>query len=272
MKNQPTTSKEVLNDLYKANQQQPESANKIAVDTGIQIIKEYKNTGYLSWEGAAILAACFLIVFANTVTTIFNLAKTGQTIKRNVTAYLNKEDFQDKAVIEAILRDMLEVSQSDRVCLGILHNGTGWGAVHFTKMSVRYEARRVGIESVKGVFKDIDIDRISEEIVAAEVDRFTYFTRDDKRLNAGCTAYLDSLGIKSVYTRLLSSKESLTGKLLSRFIKPKEVGVYAILELQNITEEEDLISADDKVKQQVEELYQKLVWSMERVRKGKKLY
>lgn len=271
MENQPTTSKEVLNDLYKANQQ-PESANKIAVDTGIQIIKEYRNTGYLSWEGATILCVCVFFVLANTITTIFNLAKTGQTIKRNVTAYLNKEDFQEKAVIEAILKDMLEVSESDRVCLGILHNGTGWGALHFTKMTVRYEARKAGIESVKGVFKDIDIDKISEEIVEAEVDRFTYFTREDKRLNVGCAAYLDSLGIKSVYTRLMSSKESLTGKLLSKLIKPKEVGVYAILELQKITEEADLINVDDKVKQQVEELYQKLVWSMERVRKGKKLY
>jgi hypothetical protein len=38
MEKQPTTSKEVINDLLCTNQQQkPETADKIAVDTGIQI-------------------------------------------------------------------------------------------------------------------------------------------------------------------------------------------------------------------------------------------
>lgn len=250
------------------------SANQIAVDTGIQVIKEYNHTGYLTYEGALILAWSSIFLATSTIANVVNLIKVGGTARKNIIAYLQPEHFQDKEYIEDILNEMLLTSQSDRVCLGILHNGTSWGNLHFTKMSVRYEARRIGIESVKTILVDVDIERIKEEVRGYSDSEFKYFSKEDSNLSPGCVAYLDNFGIKSVYSRLLSSKESMTNKLFNKFIKPKEVGIYAILELQKISDEPTHIRGAEeqaKTKQKLEELYQKLLWTMDRVRKGKRL-
>jgi hypothetical protein len=254
MENQSTTSQEELNDLYKANQQNPETANKIAVDTGIQVIKSYKDTGYLSWDGAAILAACGTVLVANTITNIVNLVRIGNTVSRNAITYLTESHFKETEYIEGILRDLLTASDSDRVCLGVLHNGERWGSKHFTKMTVAYETRKSGIASVKPVFKAVDIEKISEELRIATHTEFISFKRSDLGLSSGCKIYLDTVGIKSVSTRLLRSKE----------------GVYAILELQKLSESESV--KDDSKSQKLEEIYNRLSWAMDRVRKGKKLY
>lgn len=254
MKNRPTTSKEVLQDLYRANQQQPETSNNIAVDTGIQIIKEYKNTGYLSWDGAAILAACGTVLIANTVTNIINLVSIGNTAARNAIIYLSDTHFKETEYIEGILRDLLVASDSDRVCLGILHNGERWGSKHFTKMTIAYETRKSGISSIKSLFKGVDIEKVREELRIATHTKFITFNRSDSGLSRGCQVYLDSVGIKSVSTRLLRSKE----------------GVYGILELQKLSEN-NLVMNDNK-SEQTEEIYNKLSWAMDRVRKGKKLF
>lgn len=253
MENQSTTTKEVLSNLHKANQQPP-SANSIAVDTGIQIIKEYNQIGYLSWDGAAILAACGTILVANTVTNIVNLVKVGGTASRNAIIYLTDNHFKETEYIEGILRDLLVASDSDRVCLGVLHNGERWGSKHFTKMTIAYETRKSGIASVKALFKGVDIEKIREELKVSIHTEFTSFNRSDPGLSSGCKIYLDSVGIKSVISRLLRSKE----------------GTYGILELQKLSERESGI--DDRKSQQLDEIYNRLFWAMDRVRKGKKLY
>ena len=254
MDKQPTTSKEVFNDLYRANQQQkPETANKIAVDTGIQIWKEYKNTGYLSWDGAAILVACGTILVTNAITNIINLVRVGNGISNAIT-YLTDSHFKETEYIEGILRDLLVASDSDRVCLGVLHNGERWGSKHFTKMTIAYETRKSGIASVKSLFRGVDIEKVREELRIATHTKFISFKRSDLDLSSGCRVYLDSVGIRSVTTRLLRSKE----------------GVYGILELQKLSESESVI--DDSKSQQLEEIYNRLSWAMDRVRKGKKLH
>lgn len=254
MENQVASSKEVLNDLFKANQQKPENANEIAVDTGIQVIKSYKDTGYLSWDGVFILAACGTVLVANTITNIVNLVKIGNTVSRNAITYLTEGHFKETEYIEGILRDLLTASDSDRVCLGVLHNGERWGSKHFTKMTVAYETRKYGIASVKPVFKAVDIEKIKEELRISKNTEFTSFNRSDSGLSNGCKEYLDSVGIKSVSSRLLKSKE----------------GTYAILELQKLSERE--LVKDDSESQKLDEIYNRLSWAMDRVRKGKKLY
>lgn len=260
----------MVNQLAYLPTEKQQSDHNISVETGIQIIKQYKDTGYLTYDGALVLGVIGLFLTANIITNIINLIEAGETARKNVVAYLKPEHFQDREYIENILKEMLTTSQSDRVCLGILHNGTNWGKLHFTKMTVKYEARRQGIESVKNILKDIDIERISEEIKKYSEDEFKHFSRKDSTLSPGCIVYLDSLGIKSVYSRLLSSKESITNKLFNRFFKPKEVGVYAILEMQRLTEEEEY-RYSDCTQQKLEELYKKLLWAMDRVRTGKRL-
>lgn len=261
----------MVNQLAQTPTEKQQSNHQISVETGIQIIKQYKDSGYLTYDGALVLGVIGLFLTANIITNIINLVEAGEVAKKNITAYLKPEHFEDREYIENILKEMLQVSHSDRVCLGIFHNGTNWGNLHFTKMSVKYEARRQGIESVKPILKDIDIERIAEDIRAYTDTEFRYFSRENLGINPGCIVYLDSLGIKSVCCRLLSSKESIGNKLFRRFFKPKEVGVYAILELQSLSEESREDKDPTSTKQKLEELYKKLVWAMDRVRKGKKL-
>jgi hypothetical protein len=145
-------------------------------------------------------------------------------------------------------------SDSDRVCLGVLHNGERWGSKHFTKMTIAYETRKSGIASVKSLFRGVDIEKVREELRIATHTEFVSFKRSDSGLSSGCKTYLDTVGIKSVSTRLLRSKE----------------GVYGILELQKLSESESVI--DDSKSQQLEEIYNRLSWAIDRVRKGKKLH
>lgn len=261
----------MVNQIAHAPTEKQQSNQQISVETGIQIIKQYKDTGYLTYDGALVLGVIGLFLTANIITNIINLVEAGETARKNITAYLKPDHFQDKEYIENILKDMLTTSHSDRVCLGIFHNGSNWGNLHFTKMSVKYEARRQGIESVKNILKDIDIERISEEIKAYSEEEFRHFSIEDSNLSPGCIIYLDNLGIKSVWSRLLSSKESISSKLLSKFIKPKEVGVYAILEIQSLSEESKENSYSADTEQKLEDLYKKLLWAVDRVRRGKKV-
>jgi hypothetical protein len=255
MEKQTSTCKEVLNNLYKAQQEkQPQTANKIAVDKGIQLIKEYKNTGYLSWDGAAILVASGIILIVNTITNIVSLIKIGNTVRRNAITYLSDNHFKETDYIEGILRELLIVSDSDRVCLGVLHNGEYWGSKHFTKMTIAYETKKSGINSIKYLFRGVDIEKISSELKSATHTEFTNFNRIDSNLSTGCKEYLDTLGIKSVSTRLLRSKE----------------GVYGILELQKLSERD--LKINSVKSQQQEEIFNKLSWAMDRVRKGQKIY
>lgn len=215
-------------------------------------IKIYNETGTISPINVLLLLLAGVVVIQNRISEIRLL----QTTTGNVIAYINKDSVQQKKKIEQILLELRALTDADRVVVGLFHNGTSVGSFHFTKLSLVYESLKTGITSLRKRYKDIDVTGIEGELLTYQSDKFTRNAVSDINVDNGCKQYLNSIGLESVYTRLIP-------------VNGEKNSYYGVTQIQFASEHNDEIS-QDRLKE-IEKTYNRLLTALDYVRRNKKI-
>lgn len=133
--------------------------------------------------------------------------KTLDKLAKSSYSFLSKSYIKDVNYVEDILENILLLTDSDRVCVGVFHNGENWGSFHFLKMSIIYEATRPGIQAFKKRFQSIPLERISTEINNITTQEFRIFNYSAD-LPVGCCQYMDANGLSSISSRLIATSNN----------------------------------------------------------------
>lgn len=198
----------------------------------------------------------FVVINSSLILTIalLNYIRLSKSPLTNVISYLSKEDIKQRQMVEGILKEMLGLSNAHRVVIGLFHNGTSVGSLHFQKMSVFYEALSPSASSLKMAFKDVEAYKLEQEVLKGSPDKFSKYSRQDPDLDPECKKYLDTQGLNTIYSRLLVSKK----------------GVFGILEIQYVEDVELEVLHNNYVSRQLEQIFNKLRRALENVRKSRK--
>jgi hypothetical protein len=213
---------------------------RIVVDSTERVLKDYVDTGHLPSESITILAFTAIVLISNLLTNILNLVKLSEVLYTNISTGISKKQLEFIEYVEKTLYELVEVTDTDRACIGLFHNGKTWGSVHFLKMSILYEARRDGVSSIRRKFQNVEVEGIREEIAISHSDKFTKISITDERLSDSCKYYLRSVGINTAYTRKIVDKNG---------------NILGIMELQNTVDRPRKDAFDGEV---TEMLYRKL--------------
>lgn len=230
-----------------------EDYGRIVVDSTERVLRDYFDTGQLPSESIIILAFTTIVLISNLLTNVLNLAKLSEGLYTNISTGISKRHLEFIEYVENILYQLVEVTDTDRACIGLFHNSKTWGSVHFLKMSILYEARRDGVRSIRRKFQNVELEVIREEISISSSDRFIKLSATDERLSDSCKYYLTTVGINSVYTRKIVDKKG---------------NILGIIELQNVVDRPRTDAVDSEV---AEMLYRKLSTIVNRVKNKKQV-
>jgi len=230
-----------------------EDYSQIVIDSTQRVLKDYVNTGVLPSESIIILAFTSIVLISNLLTNVLNLVKLSEGFYTNISTGITKKQLDFIEYVENILYQLVEVTDTDRGCIGLFHNSKTWGSVHFLKMSILYEARRDGIKSIRRRFQNVEVEVIREEIAISSSRRFTKLSLTDEKLSDSCKYYLSTVGVNSVYTRKIVDKKG---------------NILGIIELQNTVDRPRLDSIDSEV---TEMLYHKLSTIVNNVKNKKQV-
>lgn len=230
-----------------------EDYGRIVVDSTERVLRDYVDTGHLPSESIIILAFTTIVLMSNLLTNILNLVKLSEGFYTNISTGISKKQLEFIEYVENTLYELVEVTDTDRACIGLFHNSKTWGSVHFLKMSILYEARRDGVRSIRRKFQNVEIEVIREEIAMSYSDRFTKLSVTDERLSDSCKYYLSTVGINTVYTRKIVDKKG---------------NILGIIELQNIVDRPRKDAIDSEV---TEMLYRKLSTIVNRIKNRKQV-
>ena len=230
-----------------------EDYGRIVVDSTERVLRDYVDTGQLPSESIIILAFTTIVLISNLLTNVLNLAKLSEGFYTNISTGISKRHLEFIEYVENILYELVEVTDTDRACIGLFHNSKTWGSVHFLKMSILYEAKRDGVRSIRRKFQNVELEVIREEISISSSDRFTKLSATDERLSDSCKYYLTTVGINSVYTRKIVDKKG---------------NILGIIELQNVVDRPRADAVDSEV---AEMLYRKLSTIVNRVKNKKQV-
>jgi len=216
------------------------------------IAKNYKTDTPLVnhlFDGAILLSTALVLVQQ-----WMNRLSILKVATKDILAFVSKRDLAKKTEIENLLHEIRAITACDRVAVGLFHNGTTIGNIHFTKMSLVYEAVKDGIVSLKTTVKDIAIEHIEAEILLGNSEEFMRIDVDDSKLDPKCKKYLDSLSISTVYTRLLQfGNDNIYGIMQLHYFKPCEKSIIGDRQIQRIFNKatsliENMIKVADKKK------------------------
>lgn len=182
------------------------------------------------------------------VKTIDRLAKSSYT-------FINNSYFKEVKYVEDILENILLLTQSDRVCIGVFHNGDKWGSFHFMKMSIIYEAVKPGIQSFKKKFHSVPIEKLLDEIKTINTSEFKIFNYNSD-LNIGCRQHMDTCGLTSISSRLISKNSEASDSIIAVINCHKVNGTFN----QSSFLSEDLIRE-----------FNRLCWALSRINESKPL-
>lgn len=214
------------------------------------VIDKYNRGDNLSLVDIVILIASLGALTSSILTTLGKIKLPSDYAH----AFIGKLSFEQRRIIEDILRELLGVCDCDRIIIGWFKNGTGVGADHFEKLFVRYEALSTGIGSVKNTLKDVDIAYLETHVMEGCNHVFKKQTVDDKNINTAYLSYLNNLNVGCTYSRLIGDDDSY----------------YAIIELHVLSNNSDVTFSPEQVKK-MNVIYNRVKHVLEYVRKNKRI-
>lgn len=197
-----------------------------------------------------------LIIAITIVKFIMPAVKTIDKLTKSSYSFLTKSYFKEVKYVEDILENILLLTEADRVCVGVFHNGDKWGSFHFMKMSIIYEAKRPGIQSFKKTFQSVPIERLIEEIKSVSEGYFSLFNKSDS-LSVGCQQHMDANGISAISSRLISKNQD-----------KESDRVIAVINCHKITGsfDQELFEQPEVVRE-----FNRLCWALTRINESKSL-
>jgi hypothetical protein len=199
-----------------------------------------------------------IITLSESITVILSLIilyKSFADKGKDVITFISRERIEEQAYINSLLREFLGVTQCHRICIGIFHNGTKAGSIHFRKMSIVYEALSHGVSSIKNKVQSKSIIEFEDEILKYSDSEFTRYSIEDSDIKPECRKHLDFIGVHTIYSRLLSIKK----------------GGYGIMQLQFIDKPDfEIFNTLDKI-QSAEKIFNKISTALDYIAKGKKI-
>lgn len=229
-----------------------------AYGTAGHIAEHYSQTGAVSGVELTILIFSAIAITATATISWLNYLQSFKLPLPllDILAKVVKQDVNENNRIENVLRELRGITGCQRAVIGIFQVASPNGLIHFKKMSFRYEACSNNTGSLKKFLYDID-SRIYEQITCDAMvnsqsdcdasDKFTKFSRYDLGLNSEFCRYMDFIGLRTVYSRLL-----FTGK------QAKDRVYYGIVELHFTSEPDNDFMADKELKDRVEEVFNNL--------------
>lgn len=231
-------------------------SNQIEVNPSLNTT-EVLNTNLLKHEeGSSFIA--FLILSSSVLSLIISIVNhlniLTLPIRNRITEYTNKEREQI-LIVENTLREYLVIAGCQRVVIGLFHNGTSVGAIHFKKMTISHECTTNETISIKSKFDNVSLAKLDQELNKSSSYSFTKFDIKDDSLPVGCKSYMSENGIQRVLTRLLTNRK----------------GIYGILELHYTeTPAFDVIN-NKELLLQLESVHRKVCTLLDYVIKNKKI-
>ena len=218
---------------------------KILSNETVKIIQKQENITFYDYFSLLIN----LLIIA---TLIYKVIQPLSEIVKPFKVRLTKNYFKEIDYIEDILEEIMILTDSDRVCVGVFHNGDTWGQFHFLKMTIIYEARKQGITSIKKIYNNVPLEKIKEQLQKIKEDKFYIFNRKND-FSVECMQYLDSQNLKGILSRLISNKKG---------------DVIAILESQRLGGYFSQLDLNDP---RLEPTFNRLVYSLSLINEGKQL-
>lgn len=163
--------------------------------------------------------------------------------KRDIFAYLDKEDTKATSIIEHELEDLRSMVSADRVAIGTFSNGFYYGKKKIQTMTCRFEAINFNTPSIKDKIDNIDVGKFSEDLETSSPTAFTITTarslgkrsRVERIMNifrsdAGiidssprCLRYMNRTGVDAICSRMINDGKGDIGILHIHYVKePKD--------------------------------------------------
>lgn len=206
--------------------------------------------------GIAFIEFFYLIASITTLTVvIYNRIKEIHKPIKTAIAYFSHNDIKEKQAVESVLQNFIKLTGCHRVCIGLFHNGSGAGSIHFKKMTITHEAKKPGIVSFISRFRNVDLYKIEAELLMSNSYAFTHISADHAKLDSGCKNYMVSNGLKYVLCRQLLCKK----------------GIYGIIELQFVEDPDLTLLNNPETIKQVNVVYEQVANMTDYIRRNKPL-
>lgn len=186
------------------------------------LIKQVKANPKVDFLDYSSLGLQFLILLIAGINTL----RAFKSPIRNKIRHLSKKDLAQTDHMESLLKELLYIAKCDRVSVALLHNGSFVGKdIHFDKLSVFYEVTNPNIVSIKDNIQAIKVSKVYKHMSSTSEDHFSKFSRDkEKDINPNFARFLDSIGIDTVYSRLLVDSQGIYGIIELHYVNtPNEI-------------------------------------------------
>jgi hypothetical protein len=166
-----------------------------------------KSLGLQEYSDGSFILYFFLIVFIiQRLNDVFSFARNILILPKQVSEtykFITKEDLKLLENLESLMNQLLGITGADRVAIAKIHNGTYDNTnAHEMKFSIVYETFSSRVKSTKAKIQSMPLDFIKEEISLGSTTDYQRFDRSN--LDSMCDLYLDRVGIKTKYYKLLA--------------------------------------------------------------------
>lgn len=161
-----------------------------------------------------------LLIFTLIISKFTSAIEPAKKVIESLT-YVSKEDLELLNDIENCMQRLMSATQSDRIIIGLFHNGTTDKlGFHEKKISAIFEVTD-RLKPTKDQVQSIPIDFVKEEILLADDKYFQTYKRGN--LHSRCDEYLDRIGIVRKDFKLLKDNRSIYGLINIHFlVEPEE--------------------------------------------------
>jgi hypothetical protein len=214
------------------------------------------NSPNIPLYGVSILQFFYLVASLTTlIVVIYNHIKEMHTPIKTAVSYFSHSEIKEKQAVESVLENFIKLTGCHRVCIGLFHNGSGAGSIHFKKMSVTHEAKKPGISSFISRFRNIDLYKVEPELLLSNSYEFISISVNDSSLDSGCKNYMISNGLKYILCRQLLCKK----------------GIYGIIELHFVEEPDLTLLNNPDIIHQINIVYEQVANMTDYIRRNKPL-